>query len=163
MQFYLLDEEGLSVEELAALSNTSVASVRNEWVNFKGNDIVKSCGGKSLLKVSIAAQWLKSRKEYKPNKNLSGMKGYESDYVNVPVAADGTYFCFACAYKRGGYTVGPKGDEIKIECFEDALTQLTEMPLAKWRRPNIAGNYGIVSAVEWRRIRREELSQSLYL
>lgn len=157
MQFYISNEKGLSVEELAALSNTSVASVRNEWVNFKDVDVMKSHEGKPLLKISSAAEWLKSRKEFKPNKNLSGMAGLEAEYVNVPVAADGTYFCFACEYKRGGYTVGIKGNELKIDCYDEALKYLTEMPLAKWRRPNSTGNYGIVRAVEWRRIKRSEL------
>lgn len=157
MQFYIADEKGLSVEELAVLSNTSVASVRNEWVNFKGADVIKSHDGKPLLNVSTAVEWLKSRKEFKPNKNLSGMAGLEAEYVNVPVAADGTYFGFACEYKRGGYTVGSKGNEIKIDNYDEALKYLTEMSLAKWRRPNNVGNYGIVSAVAWKRIKRSEL------
>ncbi len=160
--FYISNEEALSVKELVALSNTSEGAVRNELSKMPASAFSSEAAGKQLLKIEKAAEWLKSRKEYKPTKNLSGMTGLEKEYVNVPVASDGTYFSYACAYKRGGFTVGEKGDEIKVESFDEALDYLINMPHAKWRRPNSAGNYGIVSAVEWRRILRSELNKKLY-
>lgn len=160
-KFYISHENALSVRELVALSNTSEGAVRNELSKMPASAFSKEATGKQLLKIEEAAEWLKSRKEYKPTKNLSGMTGLEKEYVNVPVASDGTYFSYACAYKRGGYTVGEKGDEIKVESFDEALDYLIKMPHAKWRRPNSAGNYGIVSAVEWKRIPRVELNKVL--
>ncbi|MGA8147721.1 MAG: hypothetical protein WB870_09115 [Gallionellaceae bacterium] len=51
--------------------------------------------------------------------------------------------------RTGGYTVGEKGHEQTFDSFDCALEYLRAMPVAKWRRPNEAGNWGIVSAVRW--------------
>jgi hypothetical protein len=59
-----------------------------------------------------------------------------------------------CGSKRGIYTVGEKGAEIKFESYDDALVYLARMKVAKWRRPNKAGNWGIVSAVKWANYKR---------
>ena len=68
----------------------------------------------------------------------------------MPLAKDGTGFLpDSCKSKRGTYTVGEKGEEVRFENFEEALTYLSRMKVAKWRRPNSQGNWGIVSAVEW--------------
>lgn len=71
--------------------------------------------------------------------------------VKVPFAADGT--CFNPSLTRpkvgGGYTVGEKGAEISIKSFKTALEYLKQMKAAHWRRPNKAGNWGIVAAVRW--------------
>ena len=37
----------------------------------------------------------------------------------------------------------------KIEGFDEALAYLRRMGVAKWRRPNASGSWGIVSAVRW--------------
>lgn len=72
--------------------------------------------------------------------------------AEVPFAADGTCFHAGLASPRDGtYRVGEKGGEVRFESFEDALEHLRNMPLAKWRRPNDAGNWGLVSAVRWGR------------
>jgi hypothetical protein len=68
--------------------------------------------------------------------------------LDVPYAADGTYF-HAALKRRGNYTVGNKDCERKFAEFEMALRHLRDMPVAKWRRPNPSGNWGIVSAVRW--------------
>lgn len=160
-EFHLNDEDMLTVNELTALANTSEGAVRNELSKMPLSSFSTSYSGKQALKIEEAAKWLRLRKEFKPTKNLSGMTGDTSEFVNVPVASDGTYFSYGCAYKRGGFQVGEKGDEIKIDSFDEALKVLLEMPLAKWRRPNAAGNYGIVSAVEWRRLKRSDLKITL--
>jgi len=67
----------------------------------------------------------------------------------VPYAKDGT--CFGQHLLRNGqYSVGAKGDEHKFTEYEAALAYLMSMKTAKWRRPNPKGNWGIVSAIEWR-------------
>lgn len=66
----------------------------------------------------------------------------------VPYASDGS--CFNPSLKRAAkYTAGDKEDEVTFDDFEDALEYLRQMGQAKWRRPNPAGNWGIVAAVRW--------------
>jgi hypothetical protein len=67
----------------------------------------------------------------------------------VPYAKDNTYFSSALS-RNGTFTVGEKGNEFRIVGFDAALTHLQNMKIAKWRRPNLRGNWGIVSAVEWK-------------
>jgi hypothetical protein len=67
----------------------------------------------------------------------------------VPIARDGTIFSPALCSRNGIYTVGNKGEEERFSSFSDALDYLRKMPIARWRRPNENGNWGIVSAVEW--------------
>jgi hypothetical protein len=75
-----------------------------------------------------------------PIRDVSGLR---------PYAKDGTAFSPELL-KNGGFTVGEKGDEQKFSSFEDSLNYLKKMQTAKWRRPNPKGNWGIVSAVEWK-------------
>lgn len=67
----------------------------------------------------------------------------------VPQARDGSCFTTALRNARGLYTVGEKGDEQKFRDYPEALSYLKGMSVAKWRRPNQRGNWGIVSAVDW--------------
>lgn len=76
--------------------------------------------------------------------------------MRVPVARDGSVF--APVLKRStGYWIGAKGTESLVPSFRDALSELTRMSLARWRRPNTKGNWGIVSAADWVEI---EIDQS---
>tara|TARA_Y100000782_G_scaffold111396_1_gene139449 strand:- start:841 stop:4593 length:3753 start_codon:yes stop_codon:yes gene_type:complete len=67
---------------------------------------------------------------------------------SVPVAKDGSRFDESCC-RNGKYMVGEKGDERPFISYSKALDYLRSMPVAKWRRPNEAGNWGIVSAAYW--------------
>jgi transcriptional regulator with XRE-family HTH domain len=68
--------------------------------------------------------------------------------IEVPYASDGS--CFGSHLLRAGkYTVGDKDDEVQFEEFDEALAYLRRMGVAKWRRPNASGKWGIVSAVRW--------------
>lgn len=70
--------------------------------------------------------------------------------VEVPYAADDTCFHRGLASPRDGtFRVGEKSAELRFGSFEEALAYLRTMPVAKWRRPNDAGNWGLVSAVRW--------------
>lgn len=44
---------------------------------------------------------------------------------------------------------GEKDAETRFNSFDEALAYLKAMPVAKWRRPNDAGNWGLVTAVRW--------------
>jgi transcriptional regulator with XRE-family HTH domain len=76
------------------------------------------------------------------------LKKRPQEVTLVPYAADGSHF--GPHLKRAGkFTVGEKDDEVHFEDFDEALAYLRRMGLSKWRRPNAAGNWGIVSAVRW--------------
>ncbi len=69
----------------------------------------------------------------------------------VPFASDGSHFDKKlCKHPAGGYTVGEKDDPETFDKYEDALNYLRRMGNAKWRRPNVNGNWGLVSATSWR-------------
>jgi hypothetical protein len=157
--FRELQGPDLYLSELAALANMSERSVRNDLLSAPEGVVYKVAGDTTRIKVSFAKEWLKSRKEFKPTNNLAWPAEETGEFIQVPAASDGTFFSPACAYKRGGFTVGNKGDEIKIDTYEEALEYLKSMSLAKWRRPNKSGNYGIVSAVSWQRISVSELHE----
>ncbi|OEC50640.1 MULTISPECIES: helix-turn-helix domain-containing protein [unclassified Pseudomonas] len=79
------------------------------------------------------------------------------DVAEVPYASDGTCFHRELASPRDGtFRVGEKGGEIRLTSFEDAVEHLRQMPVAKWRRPNDAGNWGLVSAVRWGKPRAQK-------
>lgn len=75
-------------------------------------------------------------------------KKRQPEVTLMPYAGDGSHF--GPHLKRSGkYTVGEKDDEVHFEDFDEALAYLRRMGQAKWRRPNAAGSWGIVSAVRW--------------
>lgn len=75
-------------------------------------------------------------------------KKRQPEVTLVPYAADGSHF--GLHLKRAGkFTVGEKDDEIQFDDFDEALAYLRRMGTAKWRRPNAAGSWGIVSATRW--------------
>ena len=68
----------------------------------------------------------------------------------VPFADDGS--CFHPGLmkpKARTYGVGEKSATQHFESFDDALAYLRAMKVAKWWRPNLAGRWGLVSAVRW--------------
>lgn len=68
--------------------------------------------------------------------------------TNVPIASDGSFFGPHLLH-GGKYRVGDKGDEKVFRDFSKALAFLKSQPIARWRRPNAKGNWGIVTAVAW--------------
>lgn len=70
--------------------------------------------------------------------------------IKVPFSADGSFFSPADKrHTSGKFTVGEKFNETTFTNFEDALRYLRAMDVAKWRRKNKNGNWGIVTAVRW--------------
>jgi hypothetical protein len=67
----------------------------------------------------------------------------------MPVSKDGSRFDAVTCRRRFGYQVGPKGDEQKFASFEDASAALAIMVPPRWRRPNAAGNWGLVTGKHW--------------
>lgn len=79
----------------------------------------------------------------------SNRAGPAESRLKLPIAKDGSFFCREACRRANGYTVGEKGTEQQFQDFEAALDYLRDMPVAKWRRPNEKGNWGIVSAIDW--------------
>tara|TARA_B100002003_G_C14081817_1_gene520421 strand:+ start:104 stop:979 length:876 start_codon:yes stop_codon:yes gene_type:complete len=148
----------IELRELASIADMSVQSVRNE--NSKSTTPIKfkSISGKHYTSVEEAKSWLKQRNSFKPTINFNELHEREQrdNTFYVPVAKDGTYFSSKCRMTRG-YKIGEKGAERYIESFIDARNELLYMPLAKWRRPNDKGNFGVVTAVEWTFISKDEV------
>ncbi len=70
--------------------------------------------------------------------------------ILVPFASDGS--CFNPSLRcndSGAYVVGESGKEVSFNDFEDALEYIKMMYTPRWRRPNEAGDWEIVSAVRW--------------
>jgi hypothetical protein len=150
---YLSDiaKEYLTLTEVASLADISIGSVRNATNPKTGDLKTQKIDGELVIPVSNASKWLKNRNAYKPTIDLVSMSSeeYKKEFYQVPCASDGTYFNESCRMTNG-FKVGGKGEEQTFHNFEDALKTLTQMDHAKWRRPNKSGNYGIVSAVQWR-------------
>ncbi|CFQ67632.1 anaerobic benzoate catabolism transcriptional regulator [Yersinia frederiksenii] len=73
----------------------------------------------------------------------------------VPYAADGTSFHPGLASTRdGSFGVGEKTAQKRFGTFSEALEYLRNMKTARWRRPNHSGNWGIVTAVRWDKLRK---------
>ncbi|EFH8011272.1 helix-turn-helix domain-containing protein [Escherichia coli] len=73
----------------------------------------------------------------------------------VPYAADGSCFHPGLASTRdGSFGVGDKSAQKRFGTFAEALEYLRSMDTAKWRRPNVSGNWGIVSAVRWDKLKK---------
>ena len=66
----------------------------------------------------------------------------------VPVAKDGSWFS-PDLLRAGAYRIGPKGEEVVVKSYADALNGLRLMKSPYWRRPNSNGNWGIVAGVRW--------------
>ena len=85
---------------------------------------------------------------------MDSPKDSDSD-LNVPYAADGTCFNPGLASSRdGSFAVGEKANQKRFGTFSEALEYLRNMETAKWRRPNASGNWGIVSAVRWDKLKK---------
>lgn len=86
---------------------------------------------------------------------VSGLFEDSDPELLVPYAADGSCFHPGLASTRdGSFAVGDKAAQKRFGTFAEALEYLRSMETAKWRRPNPSGNWGIVSAVRWDKLRK---------
>lgn len=166
--------ERLTVHQLAALSDVSVKRVQNAVYADKKAPMVDA---DNKMTREGCERWLVDR-DYQPSlwpqvqalgelddewgrdvvlATVEDNPSYD-DFLFVPVADDGSVFCPALKRDRAQhFTIGPKGAEETVGDYDDALERLSRMAVALWRRPNQNGNWGIVSAQSWKRIRRAEL------
>ena len=150
----------VDVQSLAILGGVTEGRVRNILSSGEGG-LEKV--GQRVTAVSAAA-WLKGRKEFfasiwqQPDEVVpeAPSPDFSDEVVFLPVAADGSHFHPGLA--RGGkFMIGAKGEEVSYPSFNEALSALQKMATPRWRRPNEAGNWGIVSGRDWKRIERCQL------
>jgi len=150
----------VDLQSLALFGGVTEGRIRN--ILSSGDGGLEKVGQR-VTAVSAAA-WLKGRKEFfasiwqQPDEVApeAPSADFSDEVVFVPVAADGSHFHPGLA--RGGlFRIGAKEDERSCDSFEEALAALQKMATPRWRRPNEAGNWGIVSGRDWKRIERRQL------
>ena len=149
---------GLDAEGLALLGRVKLSRIRN-MMSGHTPELPKDVMG--LISNEAARSWLEKRDCFLPTvvavgESYTEVQGAEIDPIFVPVARDGSIFT-PDLKRNGGYQIGDKGAEERCSTYEEALARLQAMPTAKWRRPNENGNWGIVAAIEWRRVDRDSL------
>lgn len=150
----------VDIPSLAIFGGLSEGRIRNILSSGDGG-LEKA--GKHVTAASAAA-WLKGRKEFfssiwkQPDTSAPqpSSPDFSGEVVFVPVAADGSFFHPGLA-RDGKFTIGAKGQEVQHASFDDALAALHRMATPRWRRPNDAGNWGIVSGRDWKRVERRQL------
>jgi hypothetical protein len=155
-----LDEgRGLTQEQLAALARLGIKSLRNALAPSSGSGLKVKDG---LITADSARVWLNARGDFRTSiwaevhwRHESGadeqaeepVKILDGEILFVPFASDNTEFDPVRCQRDGRYTVGPQGYESTFTDYRTALNFLARSkPAAYWRRPNTAGNWGIVTA-----------------
>ena len=150
----------VDLQSLALFGGVTEGRIRNI---LSSNDSGLEKVGQRVTAVSAAA-WLKGRKEFFASiwqqhdevAPEAASSNFADDVVFVPVAADGSFFHPGLA-RSGKFMIGAKGEEVSCPTFDEALGALQKMATPRWRRPNDAGNWGIVSGRDWKRVERRQL------
>lgn len=176
----------ISLHALALLSGVTPKRIQNAI--YAKTDEAPLVGKNGLIAPEACEPWLNAR-EYQWSiwKQVSALGALGSnwghdtpfeeeeadklveDFVFVPVANDGTYF--HPGLHRGGkereeagtvgFTIGPKGAELTVADFDEAVALLAKMDTPRWRRPNDgSGLWGIVSGQSWKRVRKSDLERA---
>jgi len=165
----------VSIEGLQLLSGLSLAVVRNA---VSSGDLHPDKNGN--VSSQDAQAWLARRRGFCPSrwKDLTDwQEPFRPDRVatpdqqgmiGVPRAAEGEVFLpehvvRSARNKQGlSITVGAKGQEVQFHDFYDALRELAQMDVPRWRRRNSAGNWGIVRARgAWIAVSKAEIDRQL--
>lgn len=142
------DLEGLSTLQLAYLARMKQQSVRNKLSGQSRFKLVRNSKGKHYMNISEAVEWLRQQAGFNPTRTLVTN---DTEYLTVPVARDGSFFSTAIRGKNG-YRIGPKGSEVLVPDFYEALETLGKMSAPYWRRPSKkSGIPGIVTGIRWER------------
>ncbi len=152
--------KSVTTEQLASLARISLKSMKNLLApkgglaelrlvdgEVPGPDALRWLQGRPNFKSSV---WMHPDGEAEPADAVAEAADV-GEVVFVPVARDGSWFDPATCRNARGYTVGPKGAEVPVNDYREALELLSRMATPHWRRPNAAGNWGIVSGVSWQR------------
>jgi hypothetical protein len=162
-------DRGVSIDQLSALARMAPKSLRNLLTPKSGDGDLR-VDEHGVIAASVALRWIKKRDNFKSSVWMTVAADgpvYQPDtetideVLFVPVAKDGSTFDPVTCRSGGGYTIGPKGAEQKIEGYFDALAILAKASTPFWRRPNAHGNRGIVTGVSWIRLDAAEIHKAL--
>ena len=153
-------EGEVDLTSLAILGGVTEGRIRNILSSGEGG--LEKFGQR--VTATSAAAWLKGRKEFfasiwhQPDDEApeAPSPDFSDEVVFVPVAADGSHFHPGLT-RNGKFRIGTKEEDVPYDTFEEALSALQKMATPRWRRPNDAGNWGIVSGRDWKRIERRQL------
>jgi len=153
-------------EGLALLGGVSQGRMRN-MVTGRDPEMHRENG---LIPAHEALAWLEGRDNYFPSiwrterpslsREEPGHGDADMRFFFIPEARDGSVF-HPELRRRNGFTIGLKGEEERLENFEDALERLQGMHVPSWRRPAPSGRggWGIVQGVSWIRMSQQELGR----
>lgn len=148
-------------EALAIFGGVKMSRMRN-MLSGKNPELSRVDG---RVPAHEARQWLEGRESFYPSIWREARPNYDPaiktstfyEPIFVPQARDGSVFHPGLA-RRNGYTIGEKGNEFNVLNFNDALTELQEMPVPAWRQPAQGrGGWSIVRGVSWARTDQAEL------
>jgi hypothetical protein len=161
-------------EQLAALARISLKSIKNMLTPKAGARTELRLNEAGEIPGAEALRWLAARDDFKSSLWRSpeaaavaaGKSGDDAEDVGevvfVPVAKDGSWFDPLTCRGPSGYAIGPKYSEERVADYREALERLSRMRTPYWRRPNQAGNWGLVAGVSWeRRIVRDMAAAEL--
>ncbi|MBC9176125.1 hypothetical protein [Pseudoroseomonas ludipueritiae] len=165
----------VSLEGLRLLSGVTPAAIRNATST---GELRPDEAGE--ITAEAARAWLARRREFCPSRwtNLAdrqwpfdpaaAVEPDDEGMIRVPQDAEGTPFLpqHVVRSARGGtglsVTIGAKGAEEQHQDFYEALRGLTKMEVARWRRRNSVGNWGIVRARgAWVAVSKAEIDRQL--
>ena len=169
-RFALDTGDDLTLDQIVVLAGMSRRSVQNALSSKDEAGLRANSEGQ--IANTEALRWLEGRRNFTPTSLYRGepdeapteqvavSPSEPLDYVFVPAADDGSQFR-PTMFRTQGYQIGAKGEEIYMTDYFAALDALQSMRTARWRRPNAAGNWGIVTAIHWVRIPKDELLAEL--
>jgi len=165
----------VSLEGLQLLSGLSLAGVRTA---VSIGDLHPDDAGN--VSFEEASAWLARRREFCPSRwrnPTDNQRPFDPSNVVtpddrgmiwVPQSAEGDAFVpdLVVRQARGvagiSVTIGAKGEEVQHHDFYAALTALAAVDVARWRRRNSAGNWGIVRARgAWVAVSKSEIDRQL--
>lgn len=150
---------------LARLGGVSVKTMKNLLTPSSGGDLRLDAAGR--IPIEEARRWLAGRPGYRPSVWQLAGDDVEAlapaddsadlgEVLFLPSARDGSQF--TPDLTRGGrYTIGPKGSEVQVGDYREALATLSRMRRPSWRRPNAQGHWGLVTGTDWVRRTANEL------
>lgn len=161
--FQILDT--VSPTSLAKLGGVSIKTMKNLLTPSSGSDLHVDESGR--IPIEDARRWLVGRPGYRPSVWQLAGDDVEAlapaddsadlgEVLFLPSARDGSLFTPDLT-REGRYTIGPKGSEVQIGDYREALATLSRMRRPSWRRPNAQGNWGIVTGTNWVRRTANEL------
>lgn len=167
------NEEPLSSGEIALVGRVDERSVLNAMsTGSLPRQEDGMCASSDVHRWLLAARPRKFRRSrwLDPNDDMlaweAGDTPIDETTVYLPVDADGEPFKpeYGRRTRNGiiGWRIGEKGREVVKHDFFEALDALKEMHPPRWRRPNQAGNWGIVRGEpQWKAYPRAEIEHRL--